>query len=419
MGIFLKAWYSDPFIQRVYGESGRGEFDDALSRIMAFENSLATSGAVILKFWLHLGKKQQKRAFRALEADPLEAWRVTRRDWEHWKQYDEFVKVAEHLIRRTSTGSAQWEIVEGFDGRYRNLEVGTLLLKGLRRGLADEESRIGSRNEKRADGRKRKGTPPSPPSASGLEDPAMAPLGEATVLSTLDMKKCLKKAAYARAVSTLQGKLNLLRRKAREKGVAMVLVFEGWDAAGKGGAIRRVVRALDARYYQVVSVAAPTEEERAHHYLWRFWRHIPRRGRVTVFDRSWYGRVLVERIEGFATEKEWMRAYGEINDFETELVDDGIVLKKFWIHITPEEQEARFRARARSPVKSWKLTEEDWRNRERWQAYERAVSDMVERTSTRMAPWTLVEGNDKRFARVRVLEEVCEALETAVGSGRK
>jgi polyphosphate kinase 2 (PPK2 family) len=161
----------------------------------------------------------------------------------------------------------------------------------------------------------------------------------------------------------------------------------------------------------VVSVAAPTEEERAHHYLWRFWRHIPRQGRVTIFDRSWYGRVLVERIEGFATEKEWMRAYAEINDFEAELVGHGIVLKKFWIHITPEEQEARFKARAESPLKSWKLTEEDWRNRDRWQAYERAVNDMVERTSTQTAPWTLVEGNDKRFARVRVLQEVCDALE--------
>jgi polyphosphate:AMP phosphotransferase len=419
MGIFLKAWYSEPFIRRVYGENGEGEFDDALSRIMAFENSLATSGAAILKFWLHLGKKQQKRAFKDLEADPLQAWRVTRRDWEHWKRYDDFVRVAEHLIRRTSTGSAPWEIVEGFDGRYRNLEVGTLLLKGLRRGLADEEARAGSKDEKRTDGLKRKQVEASSPSDPDSGDSPLAPLGKTTVLSTLDMTRRLKKAAYVKAVSRLQGKLNLLRREARDKGIATVLVFEGWDAAGKGGAIRRVVRALDARYYQVISVAAPTEEERAHHYLWRFWRHVPRRGRVAVFDRSWYGRVLVERIEGFATEKEWMRAYGEINDFEAELVADGIVLKKFWIHITPEEQEARFRARARSPLKSWKLTEEDWRNRDRWEAYERAVNDMVERTSTRMAPWTLVEGNDKRFARVRVLEEVCGALATALGSGKK
>ena len=194
----------------------------------------------------------------------------------------------------------------------------------------------------------------------------------------------------------------------------MILLFEGWDAAGKGGAIRRVVRALDARFYEVIAVGAPTEEERAHHYLWRFWRHVPRAGRVTIFDRSWYGRVLVERIEGFAEERDWMRAYGEINEFESELVGNGIVLKKFWIHISPEEQERRFAARGENPLKSWKLTEEDWRNRDRLEAYELAVNDMVERTSTQMAPWTLIEGNDKRYARVRVLAEVCSALGKAL-----
>ena len=175
-----------------------------------------------------------------------------------------------------------------------------------------------------------------------------------------------------------------------------------------------MVRELDARFYEVISVGAPTEEERAHHYLWRFWRHVPRAGRVAIFDRSWYGRVLVERIEGFAGEREWMRAYAEVNDFESELVGHGVVLKKFWIHMTPEEQEARFKARAEDPLKSWKLTEEDWRNRDRWEAYERAVNDMVERTSTQMAPWVLVEGNDKRHARIRVLDEVCTALQKAL-----
>jgi polyphosphate:AMP phosphotransferase len=414
MGIFLKAWYSDPFIRRVYGEIGQEEFDHALSRIMAFERTLAASGAVILKFWLHLGKKQQKRAFRALEADPDQAWRVSKRDWEHWKRYDEFVPVAEHLIMRTSTGSAPWEIVEGFDPRFRNLEVGTALLKAIRMGLAEEEGRRQAAEEVRFRGRGKRKVDATLEVETDPEAAIQGPLTDTTLLSTLDMSASLSKPAYGKAVSRLQGRLNRLRRDARRRGVSGVLVFEGWDAAGKGGAIRRVVRALDARYYQVISVAAPTDEERAHHYLWRFWRNIPREGRVTVFDRSWYGRVLVERIEGFATQKEWMRAYGEINDFEAELVGHGIVLKKFWIHITPDEQEARFEARAESPLKSWKLTEEDWRNRERWAAYERAVNDMVERTSTQMAPWALIEGNDKRFARVRVLEEVCDALERAL-----
>lgn len=417
-GIFLKAWYSEPFLRRVYGEITQDAFDQALARILAFERTLAVDGAVILKFWLHLGKKQQKKAFQALESDPSQAWRVTKRDWEHWKRYDDFVPVAEHLIMRTSTGSAPWEIVEGFDAGFRNLEVGTVLLRAIRRGLEEEErKRFNSEENGGREGTISVSGQASAPRSMepGAPSPSDASLpGAATILSTLDMSATLEKGKYRKELNCLLGRLNELRRVARKKEVSMILLFEGWDASGKGGAIRRVVRALDARYYQVIAVAAPTDEERAHHYLWRFWRHVPRAGRVTIFDRSWYGRVLVERIEGFAREREWMRAYGEINDFESELVGHGIVLKKFWIHLTPEEQERRFQARAEDPLKSWKLTEEDWRNRDRWATYERAVNDMVERTSTQMAPWTLVAGNDKRHARVRVLEEVCTALERAL-----
>jgi AMP-polyphosphate phosphotransferase len=419
MGVFLKAWYSDPFLRRVYGRATEEEFNHALRRILAFERTLAVDGAVILKFWLHLGRKQQKRAFEVLESDPNQAWRVTRQDWDHWKRYDKFIPVAERLITRTSTGLAPWEIVEGFDPRYRNLEVGAVLLRAIRRGLEGDRRRRAGRH-----GLGGRTVPAASPRGDGAEgenpgaDGAfMRPPSPATILSTLDMGRSLGKSAYKGRMTRLQGRLNGLRRRARDKNLSMILVFEGWDAAGKGGAIRRVVRAMDARFYQVISVAAPTEEERTHHYLWRFWRHLPRDGRVAIFDRSWYGRVLVERIEGFATEAEWMRAYLEINDFEAELVDHGMVLAKFWVHITPEEQERRFKDRAASPVKSWKLTEEDWRNRDRWDAYERAVHDMVERTSTRMAPWTLVEGNDKRYARVRVLQAVCDTLERSLDEG--
>jgi AMP-polyphosphate phosphotransferase len=191
-------------------------------------------------------------------------------------------------------------------------------------------------------------------------------------------------------------------------------VFEGWDAAGKGGGIRRLTEAIDSRLCRVIPVAAPTDEERAHHYLWRFWRHIPRAGLVTIYDRSWYGRVLVERVEGFAREDEWMRAYLEINDFEQQLVESGVVLTKFWVHISLEEQLRRFEDRQRTPYKQHKITEEDWRNREKWEAYRAAVNDMVVRTSTRKAPWTLVAGNDKKFARIQMLETVCRRLERAL-----
>jgi polyphosphate kinase 2 (PPK2 family) len=205
-----------------------------------------------------------------------------------------------------------------------------------------------------------------------------------------------------------------LQREPQAKGVSTILVFEGWDAAGKGGAIRRITGALDARSYQVIQIAAPTDEERAHHYLWRFWRHVSRAGRVTIFDRSWYGRVLVERVEGLATETEWKRAYAEIRQFEEELTDHGIILVKYWLHITSDEQERRFEERAKSPYKSWKLTEEDWRNRKKWEVYELAVNDMVEHTSTRHAPWHLIAANDKNHARVEILRLAGDAIKDGI-----
>jgi polyphosphate kinase 2 (PPK2 family) len=230
-----------------------------------------------------------------------------------------------------------------------------------------------------------------------------------------------KKLAHEKAAATIQraqGRLNLLERQARAAGVSTILVFEGWDAAGKGGAIRRVTAALDARDYHIIPVAAPTDEERAQHYLWRFWRHLGRAGLVTIFDRSWYGRVLVERVEGFASEKEWMRAYAEINQFENQLAEHGIVLVKYWLHITSDEQLRRFTRRQSKVYKRWKLTDEDWRNRERWGAYEQAVNDMIERTSTREAPWTLVEANNKNFARMKVLQTMCDRLGRRLKAGR-
>jgi polyphosphate kinase 2 (PPK2 family) len=194
----------------------------------------------------------------------------------------------------------------------------------------------------------------------------------------------------------------------------MVLLFEGWDAAGKGSAIRRVTQAIDPRLYRVVGVAAPTDEERAQHYLWRFWRHLPRAGHLTIFDRSWYGRVLVERVEGFASPAEWGRAYGEINAFEEQLADHGIVLGKFWVHLSPAEQLRRFRERQHVAYKHYKITEEDWRNRAKWPDYQRAVDDLVTRCSTEFAPWTLVAGNDKKFARVQILKTIVKRLEEAL-----
>ena len=397
IGILLSAWYTQPLLNRVHGGSLE-DLEAALAEIETFETMLAQSGTLILKFWMHLGKDAQKRRFKKLEKDPLQSWRVTAQDWEHWELYDKFVTAAERIISKTSTGHAPWFIVEGADSNYRSLRVGEILLEHLEAVLQRE---VLENTPSVAE-------PGASPSGNGVLNPV-------TVLDQLDLSTSLDAKGYRKQLRQLQGRLNQLHRELQSAQRSSLIVFEGWDGAGKGGAIRRVVAALDASWLRVYSVAAPTDEEALYHYLWRFWRGLPRQGEMALFDRSWYGRVLVERIEGFAQEHEWRRAYAEINEFERQLVDFGTVLLKYWLHIDPDEQLQRFRVREKTPYKRWKLTDEDWRNRERWADHAQAAHDMVERTSTPAAPWTLVEANDKRYARIKVLATLCERLEKALG----
>ncbi len=407
IGMFLSAWYSQPILDRVYDRISAHEFEAKLDRILSFETALAEDGAAIVKFWMHLSEQAQERRLKNLEQDPLTEAQVSESDWENWRHYERFVETAEHVISRTHTGKAPWVIVEGEDTHYRCLTVGYAVKELLVR-IQDGPSEPLP-------------TPPVPagntnkPKKSRAKKADNKSVKAATVLSQLDTDQTLGKAVYAEQLKHLQARLLLLQNAARTQGVATVLVFEGWDAAGKGGVIRRIDAALEARVYQVHGVAKPTEEELAQHYLWRFWRNLPRDGHMGIFDRSWYGRVLVERVEGFAQEHEWRRAYAEINDFESQLVDHGINLIKYWIHITKDEQLRRFKLRERTPHKRWKLTDEDWRNREKWEDYELAVHDMVQYTSTKKTPWTLVEGNDKRFARIKVLRTLCDRLADKVG----
>ena len=394
IGLYQSSWYSNPVLDQVYGRSTLAEFDKRLERIRIFEKELADDGALILKFWMHLSKDAQKVRLKKLEKNPLLHWRISKTDWEHWKMYDKFMAAAERTLMKTSTGDAPWKIVEGYDERYRSVTVASILKDSIQARL--EEQSVNQET-----------TPAGEPNG----EEGTAPI---TVLSRLDMTTSLIKSAYKTKLQKYQGRLNQLQQVARENKASTIMVFEGWDAAGKGGAIRRIIHAVDARDYQVMQVAAPTDEERAHHYLWRFWRYLPRAGRMTIFDRSWYGRVLVERVEGFASPRQWRRAYAEINDFEEQLTEYGIVLLKFWVHITEDEQLRRFKAREETPYKNWKLTDEDWRNRERWDEYELAVNDIVERTSTQSAPWTLLEGNDKRYARIKILSTLCDRLEAAL-----
>lgn len=386
IGVFFGAWHTDPILGRVAGTVGADAFAKKTEEIQRFEAMLADEGLLLLKFWFHLSKAQQKARMAALKKDPKTRWRVSAEDAAHFRAYDDFVAVAEPFLRQTS-GVAPWRIVPGADANLRALCVGDQILEALRARLD------------------------RPPTRSKVPRKATVWPDTADVLGGLDLDQSLAKKTYAHDLEKWQGRLNVLSRDPRFKRSAAVCVFEGNDAAGKGGAIRRVTGALDARYYRTVSIASPSEDERAQPYLWRFWRHVPRHGFVTIFDRSWYGRVLVERVEGFAAPPDWQRAYGEINDFEAALADHGLVVAKFWLAIDRDEQLKRFRAREATPHKRFKITEEDWRNREKWDAYETAVNDMVARTSTAAAPWTLVEANDKRFARVKVLKTLVKAIE--------
>lgn len=391
IGILLGSWYTAPIVDRVFGRAEEAELDQAMDRIVALERMLTAERTVVVKLWMHIAKSVQRKRLKELHSDPKTRWRVSKDDWKFFKRYDEFRAVSERVLRRTSTGEAPWHIIEAADPRWRGATVGRILLDTLRTRLA------AARKQER------------PPARPRLPVPDAV-----NVLSQLDHTLRLSDKAYDRHVENLQGKLNRMVRKLGDAGRSAILVFEGPDAAGKGGAIRRLIGCLDARHYQVTSVAAPTDEERAHPYLWRFWRNLPRLGRVTIYDRSWYGRVLVERLEGFATAEEWGRAYAEINAFEEQLVEFGIVVAKFWLAVSPKEQLRRFKDRELTPYKQYKITEEDWRNRKKWRAYEGAACDMIERTSTEIAPWTLVEADDKNWARVKVLSTVAKRLAKAL-----
>jgi polyphosphate:AMP phosphotransferase len=386
IGIFSGSWYTAPIAAAVYGKSSELALSERVARINAFERTLADNGTLFVKLWFHIGKKAQRRRLKALESDKTTRYRVSKQDWKNHEHFDDFVRISEGVISQTSTAQAPWTVIDGEDARYRNITAARHVLDAI-------EARLASLR-------------PAEPAARlpPIENPD-------TLLDRLEPGVALEKSEYEARVGRLQARLNSAVRKLQKRKCSAILVFEGPDAAGKGGAIRRITWALDARMYRLIPIAAPSDEERAHHYLWRFWRYLPRHGRLTIFDRSWYGRVLVERVEGFAQETEWQRAYQEINEFERELTSSGVILIKFWLQISSEEQLRRFDERRNDPAKRYKITAEDYRNRAQANQYEAAAAEMIERCSPPNAPFTLIEANDKRFARVKVLESVCEQLE--------
>ncbi|QPK62002.1 polyphosphate:AMP phosphotransferase [Methylomonas sp. LL1] len=390
IGVYVGSWYSDPIAQRVYQKIDNNALQNELIQINQLEQLLSDDNTLIIKCWLHLKKEAQIDRLKALAKNPATKWRVTDKDRQHLGLYDDFIGVAEQVLTETSKAHAPWLIVEGSDIRYSSLTVGQHVLERIEQHVLQYNNGL---------------------SAAAEAEPPNSRVEQYNLLDALDLSLKLNKSDYRKQLEKYQGKLNELSRHALAAKRSSILVFEGWDAAGKGGAIRRLIEAMDARHYQVISIAAPTDEERAHHYLWRFWRHMPRAGQVTIYDRSWYGRVLVERVEGLAKPQQWQRAYSEIVNFEEAMLAHGIVILKFWLHIDRDEQIERFKRREQISYKQFKITEEDYRNREKWDDYQKAVNEMIARTSTSKSPWLQVEANDKYYARIKIIKAYCERLE--------
>ncbi len=394
IAIFDRSWYGRVLVERIEGDTGDREVQAAWRDIDVFERQLADSGTVIVKFWLHISRKEQKKRFKRLKKNEATAWKVGKSEKRQNKNYDELIEAVEEMLARTSTPHAPWTVVEATQGRWCRVKIYETVIAAIERELEKRSVPMPDRET----------TPAAVQSVTGGD----------TILDRVDLSLTLERDEYDKNLSELQERLRILEHELYLARTPVIIAYEGWDAGGKGGNIRRLVRGLDPRGYEVIPVAAPTEEELGHHYLWRFWRNVPKAGHITIFDRTWYGRVLVERVEGLCPESDWRRAYTEINEFERQLTDFGTVLLKFWLQIDREEQLRRFEARQETDYKNWKITDEDWRNREKWDLYEAAVVDMLERTSTTYAPWTILEANSKLYARVKALQTVADALEAAL-----
>lgn len=391
IAVFDRSWYRKLLVDRYEKKTSKKEIPIILEEISSFEKQLTDGGTLVMKFFLDISEREQKKRFHKLMEKKATSWRVSDKDLDRNKHFQDYLEMADEMLTKTDSDYAPWTIVEAEDDRYATVKILSTVAAAFEdRYKKEKESK---KKEREVDGRFDK---------SELND---------SVLKKVDLSKKVEEKAYEKRLDELQKKLRLLHGKLYAKRIPVVLAFEGWDAGGKGGAIKRLTNALDPRGYTVNPTSSPNDIERAHHYLWRFWTKMPKDGHIAIFDRTWYGRVMVERIEGFCTTQDWQRAYKEINQMEQQLVNHGAVVLKFWLHIDKEEQARRFQDRQDNPEKSWKITDEDWRNREKWDLYEKAVDEMLVRTSTADAPWIIVEGNDKLYARIKVLETVVNALE--------
>ena len=394
ISILDRSWYRILLNDRFDGKTGKKSLATAFDEINSFEEVLTDDNMILIKFFLVISQKEQKKRFKKLEASKETAWRVTADDWKRCEQYDEYFQLAEEALEKTDRDNAPWTIIEAEDKEYASAKIASSVVKRLEEAIAAADERAAR------------------PKVSAEESAQIHPdTFRASALAGVDLTKTLTKQEYQKRLKELQKKLTKLHSELYRQRIPVILAFEGWDAGGKGGAIKRLTQAMDPRGYAVTPISAPNDIEKSMHHMWRFWTAVPKAGHVGIFDRSWYGRVMVERLEGFCSENEWRRAYKEINNMEASWANSGAIVLKFWMHIDKDEQERRFTERQNTPDKQWKITDEDWRNRAKWDQYEVAVDEMLVRTSTTYAPWIIVEANSKYYARIKVLETVVDAIE--------
>ena len=384
--VFDQCWYHRLLSSCVTDDIAKRQWRAMTEAVNVFERQLTEDGTVIVKFFLNITQKEQQTRFEELESDGVAAWRVTPSDRRQNRNYDRYHEATGDLLAATHSETAPWTVIDAKDRRHTTVRVFQTLINALERRLA---------------------RPPSP-------QPRRLATLPASALGVTPLHHTLARDEYNKQLESLQERLATIGLQLYRKRVPVVIAYEGRDAAGKGGSIRRLAASLDPRGYDVVPIGAPTDVERSHHYLWRFWNEMPKAGHLTIFDRSWYGRVLVERVEGFCDKADWQRAFQEINEMEEHLASYPVVIFKFWLQIDADEQMRRFQARGADPNKHWKITDEDWRNREKWDAYTQAADEMLFRTHTKYAPWTIVQANCKHFARVHVLRTIVERLEEIV-----
>ncbi len=386
--MFLDSGWMESAVRKFLAhEITKEEYKRRIRQVNEFERQLRDGGYIVLKIFLHIDRDEQFSRLRALKEHQDTDWRVTREDLWQLRDYDRFLDAYDEFMDRTDD-PVRWHIVDGTHKKTAVRDAMRLMVREMGRALREERY-------------------------CGAPFKEDFPLLEMPDLADVDLTPTISDEEYKKKLKKLQARLSELHNVIYRKKIPVILCYEGWDAAGKGGNIRRVAYPLDPRGFDVQPIASPLPHELNRQYLWRFWTRLPRSGHITIFDRTWYGRVMVERLEGFCTEKDWKRAYNEMNEFERMLTDWGAVVLKFWIHIDPDTQLARFTDRQNTPEKQWKITDEDWRNREKWPQYEVAVNEMLKKTSTKNAPWYIIESNDKKFARIKTLQIIVDALEKA------